>query len=192
MNEVDLPNYKIRKHSRTPEKMRSVLLRPGKEYLEKRLEMLRTAPVTRVSTPAQVQKRSNTMDKRASLRESKERVGLDNVPMMKIKDFRMPIDLLVMAQFRKGILKELDKHHVDLTVEKLSEIKNASVKKELLDVENFKEKKQRKKLNRELISRSPLDNAIYMIRAMSGEKRNRIACELFQAIPAGTRFHHFD
>ena len=191
ITEFNLPNFKFRRFTRSPLHLQNIANIQGINYLEQKLTFLSTAPCSRNSTPIHNSKRPASGIKKNStlLSRKKHYKRTETTPIMKYDNTEMPVEFIVMDQFRKGIIKEIEKYQPELTLEKLNEIKSNSVQKELINIDKFKEVKQVQKNKKELISRNYLDNAIYMIRALPNSSKVALKKELRELIPSGSRFY---
>lgn len=73
--------------------------------------------------------------------------------------------------------------------ENIAEIRKKYVPKDYLDHINSKKNIQIKKYRDELLSRNPLNNAMYQIRALSRESKRKIFSNLESALPCESRFN---
>lgn len=176
---AELPNWKIKRKTRTPVEFRNVLSRDASTYLNSCLNSVKCGNRDKVKTSKRPQSAVGEFSFRRKRVKCREKVR-------KFEDGEN-IELIVMRQFRKGLMLEIGKQG-EITAERLEVIRRRSVQKEFLDMEDYREKQQLKKMKRELLSRSPLDNAIYLLRAMPKRGRNLVIKELNTSIPHGTRF----
>ena len=197
---VELPNWKMKKKPRTPSGLRTVMTDSASEYLNNTLMTVkqgnlfskgRKSPIGREIGEEKGKDGCGVRPHTAGIKlyqKSKRIQVKKHKDLTKLNGLETPVGLVVMEQFRRGLLKEVERYSGELTPAKLQMIRNSSVQKDLLDMNNFMEEKQRAKLKKEMLSRSPLDNAIYMLRAMPKKERTSVVKELNCIIPEGTRF----
>jgi hypothetical protein len=197
---VELPNWKMKKKPRTPSALRTVMMDSASEYLNSTLMTVKQGNFFSKGrkSAAAVERGDDKGRDKCEIRPHTAGIKLyqksKRIKVKKAKDstklngLDTPVGLVVMEQFRRGLLKEVERYSGELTPAKLQMIRNSSVQKELLDMNTFMEEKQRVKLKKEMLSRSPLDNAIYMLRAMPKKERTSVVKELNCIIPEGTRF----
>jgi hypothetical protein len=183
---VELPNWKIKRKTKTPCDMRNALNKNASEYIASCLENTkkRRESDKKSERPQSAVNKFSYSPKRLKVKIKKN----TEVPRTPLNGLDTPVGLVVIEQFRRGLLKEVERFSGELTPARLEMIRNSSVQKEFLDMDVFQEHRQRVKLKKEMLSRSPLDNAIYMLRAMSRRERKSVVRELYNSIPEGTRF----
>lgn len=201
LGQSEFPNFKLKRYSKSPMHLRSLCSKEGKKHLEKCLTVLQTAPCSRIPTPSSQFSRPTTAGRIMSKSGKKKKMERKTSQKLQetsqhfitldYENFPMPIEFIVMDQFRKGIIKEIEKNNPDLTAEKLKEIRCNSVQKELIDIDQFKESKQKQKRKRELLSRNHLTNAAYLIRTLPSTAKATVAKGLRFSLPSATRFHNF-
>ncbi|OMJ72521.1 hypothetical protein SteCoe_29015 [Stentor coeruleus] len=189
ITEFNLPNFKFKRRTRTPEYLRNVCSRTGMIHLEKRLSEVNTPVHSENTTPKMNMTRPATAGQRVMHKVRHKRVYMEEMATMNFKHFDTPVELVAMAQFRKGLMKEIESHHFHMTPEHIEKVRCNSVQQDLLDLQKLKRKKQDNKIKRELISRSHLGNAIYMLRALPNSTRAVLAKSLNEILPPGSRFH---
>lgn len=115
-------------------------------------------------------------------------------PTLDFEQTKMPIDLAIMAQVRRGLMNEIKKKNVgNLTMEKLDELKRNLIPETLKNIENssklYVEKvMQKQKEKDEMLSRNPLGNATYNIFALGKKSKYNLKKTLYSTLPDGSRF----
>lgn len=176
---AELPNWKIKRKTRTPAELRNVMSRDASVYLCSCLNSVKSGVQYKAQTEKRSQSAAGTFSfkkKRIRKKEKQDKPGEGE-----------SIELIAMRQFRKGLMMEIGKQG-ELNAERLEAIRTKSVQKDFLDADNYRKKQQQMKMKKELLSRSPLDNAIYMLRAMPRRGRKLVVTELKRTIPQGIRF----
>jgi hypothetical protein len=190
IKESGLPNFKFRSRTRTPEDLRTVCSRLGMRTLEQKLEGLgKEVEKNRKSLQVSVNRPSTADRWMKSPKKGKERRINMNSPLMKFKNCEMSDEMYVMTKFRDTLVSSFEKNNLTLTVDKLDELRQTSVQKDLTLIQGIRKKQQAAKLQKELRSRNEMSNAIYLILAMPKKKRKTLGKELSYTIPNGTRFH---
>lgn len=176
---AELPNWKIKRKTKTPAEFRDLISRDASVYLCSCLNSVKSG----VEYKAQTEKRCQSATGKFSFKKKRVRKREKG----EVAGEGESIELIAMRQFRKGLMMEIGKQG-ELNAERLEAIRRMSVQKEFLDVDDYRQKQQEKKMKKELLSRSPLDNAIYMLRAMPRRGRKIVVTELKRSIPQGSRF----
>jgi hypothetical protein len=189
INQYDLPNFKFRKHTRSPVNLRNLCNTQGVNHLEQRLTFLQTAPSSLAPTPVYLKVLKSGRSLITPKRKSKHKSKTEHKATIKFSSLDASIEFIAMDQFRKGIINEIKQNNSELTPQKLNIIKSNSVQKDLIDLKNFNHHKQVQKQKKELVSRGYLSNAVYSIRAMKPNSKVLVFKKLKTSIPSATRFH---
>ena len=146
---AELPNWKIKRKTKTPVELRNVLSRDASVYLKSCLTSVKSG----TDYKGQSGKRPQSAVGKFKFKEKRIRSGKKE-ERRKCEEGEESIELIAMRQFRKGLMMEVGKQG-EINAERLEVIRRMSVQKEFLDMEDYRKKQQGKKMKKELLSRSP-------------------------------------
>jgi hypothetical protein len=201
---AELPNIKIKKHTKSPESSRFVTPETQnliwKKLTNPSEEQLMFKSVDSTFRPGSIDLSSHnekildqTFTARVDLGEpTPVRRIVEKVPTLKYLNVIMSKDLAVMAQIRKSLIGEISNNKIPvLTQENLPAIRNSFCPKELRNIGDSLQLVQRNKAVSERKARHPYATGAYAIKALNGKTQLQIIEKLKMSLPEGSRFFKY-
>ena len=101
----------------------------------------------------------------------------------------VPASLLELESTRRSLISLIQRNTSEnITTETIEELRKTSLPKEYRDFIIKKNSEEKKKQTLKLLSRSPIDTAVYQIRSLSRNSRWKLGSELTARVASEVRF----
>lgn len=123
-----------------------------------------------------------------SLSTVRKKRSEDN-PIIMFEKHEVPASLLELESTRRSLISLIQRNTSEnITTETIEELRKTSLPKEYRDFIIKKNSEEKKKQTLKLLSRSPIDTAVYQIRSLSRNSRWKLGSELTARVASEVRF----